>query len=91
MTATSHSGCQRRGSSEHFGSGIGIVKLRKDRRNIADVNGDGIVNIHETRITDEIWKLRTVVNADMSLVKMLQRPIPTLMEGNKEGHHLTRM
>ena len=45
MTATSRSGCQWRRSSEHLGSGIGIVKLRKDRRNIADVNGDGIVNI----------------------------------------------
>ena len=31
------------------------------------------------------------IDADMLEIKVLKRPIPTLMEGNENRHHLTRM
>ena len=49
------------------------------------------VRMHETRITYQIWKLSAPVDTDVSLIKLLKRPIPTLMEGNKDRHDFAGM
>ncbi len=61
------------------------VHIKKNRQEVQHL----FFELHEPRITDKIWKLSTPIDADMFFIKMFERTIPTLMEGNDDGHDLT--
>ena len=62
------------------------AKIRwKIRRQIRQ---DFFFSLHETWITHEGRKRLTPLDADMFERKVLQRPIPTLMKGDEDRHHL---
>ena len=46
------------------------------------------LELPEPSVADEVWKLRGPVDTDLFLIKVLQRSIVALMEGNKDRHYL---
>ena len=49
------------------------------------------LELNEPRVTHQMWKLGRPIDADVFFIKMFERPIPALVERNKDRYYLAEM